>query len=105
MNFEIYHNEILKCVSAIYNIDYEDIKKKIPYKMKVKIEYNEFLKEYTLKSLKELQELAIKYNVSKSGKKEKIIERIYPFLSTREVIQEYKESEIDKQKDEKKEDI
>jgi hypothetical protein len=91
MNFEIYHNEILKHISTLYNIDYEDMKIKVPYKTKVKIEYYDFLGEYSLKSLKELQELAIKYNVSKSGKKEKIIERIYPFLSMREVIQEYKD--------------
>ena len=85
MDYENYHNELLKKVANMYNMNYEELLLKVPYKIFEKISFNDFLKEYMIKSLKELQELAIKYNVSKSGKKEKIIERIYPFLSMREV--------------------
>lgn len=102
MDNENYHNELLRKVSTIYNIDYNELCIKIPYKLIEIRTLDDFTKEYLVKSLKELQELAIKYNVSKSGKKEKIIERLYPFLSKNEVsnINEQNEYKTDKMNNE-----
>jgi hypothetical protein len=79
---EKYHYDLLKKISDIYKINYNEIIKKIPFKQKRELpEYNIFLHEYKLKSLKELQDIAIQHNCSKSGKKENIIKRIYDYLS------------------------
>jgi hypothetical protein len=77
-----YHYEILKKVANIYNINYDDIIKKIPYKNSKNNlpEYSIFYEEYKLKSLKDLQQVAIDNNCSKSGKKDVIIKRIYDIL-------------------------
>ena len=77
-----YHYEILKKVANIYNINYDDIIKKIPYKNSKNNlpEYSIFYEEYKLKSLKDLQQAAIDNNCSKSGKKDAIIKRIYDIL-------------------------
>jgi hypothetical protein len=81
MKMEKYHNDLLKKVSNIYNINYDELLVKIPYKHKRELpEYDIFLEEYRLKTLKELQEIAIENNCSKSGKKETIIKRVYDIL-------------------------
>jgi hypothetical protein len=76
---EKYHFELLKRISNIYNLDYNDLVNKVPYNNI--LSYQEFLKSYMTKSLKELHKIAIDNGCSKSGKKENIIERIYNVIN------------------------
>ncbi len=92
INMEKFHYDLLKRVSTIYNINYDEMLVKIPFKNIQSSnsglpEYSSFLQEYKLKSLKELQDIAIQYNFSKSGKKEQIIKRIYDFIKTKNITE------------------
>jgi hypothetical protein len=79
---EKYHYDLLKKISTTYKINYDELIKKIPFKQKRELpEYSIFLRDYKLKSLKELQDIAIQHNCSKSGKKDTIIKRIYDILN------------------------
>jgi hypothetical protein len=85
-----YHYELLKIVSNMYNINYDEMCKKIPFKQKYEPpDFNSFLSEYKQKSLKELQEIALEYGCSKSGKKDAIIKRIYDILLSKKLDNEY----------------
>ena len=74
----------------MYNMNYDEMSKKIPFKQKCEPpDFNSFLNEYKQKSLKELQEIALEYGCSKSGKKDAIIKRIYDILLTKKYDNEY----------------
>ncbi len=80
---EQYYKELLKRVSKVYSISYDELIKKVPFETNKKPKlptYNDYLLENSTKPLKELQAMALEYGCSKSGKKEQIIKRIYDVL-------------------------